>query len=203
MPSPTPPLAYYPGLENMPVILGNTLYTIQADGALQDVGSFNQRFRGDLNAFDDEYSVDPEHYQLGTFLPAQAKQSGNPWRRSASLFFTLRTYYRLSSLEAMLSHLLPKPSFDSHSLGQEMSAYAGMRRLHMYGILLGYQPAITIGGLGEPIAINLRCRYDGKSEWSFQRHLRVLSLASLFGTRRHERAFVEGLFQFFDAAEVH
>ena len=102
-----------------------------------------------------------------------------------------------------LSHVLPKPTFDSHSLAQEMSAYAGMRRLYMYGILLGYQPAITLGAFGEPIAINLHNRHGDTADGAFQRHLRILSLASLFGTRRHERAFVEGLFQFFDAAEVH
>ncbi len=190
----------YPGMEHMPAILGKQLYTIQADGHFQPVSNINQRFRNELERFHIAYHYHPQRFLLATVLPPQPEVI---WKRSASLLFTGLTFSRLNSLECMLTRLTPKIARHSHALTREMSVYAGMRRLNMYGLLLGMHPIITLQDDGQPVAVNLRSTSLDASETSFQRHLKALSLASLFSAGLPERNFVNGVFQLYDAVGSH
>ncbi len=197
------PLSPYPGMEHMPAIVGNTLYTIKSDGGLQVSGNVNQRFQDELDRFNRAFSEEPERFLLAAILPKEARSTQALWKNSASMYFTEQTYLRLQSLETMLARMLPKQVLRTHVLAPEMSTYAGMRRLNMYGLLLGYHPIIVIDNDGNPMAINLRGNMQEGSETSFQRHLKALSLTSLFCTSQQERNFVDGVFQLCDSVEIH
>lgn len=197
------PLSPYPGMEHMPAIVGNTLYTIRSDGGLQVSGNVNHRFQNELDCFNSAFAKQPERFLLAAILPRDSKSNQAQWKNSASLYFTEQTFQRLQSLEAMLSRMLPKQVLRTHILAPEMSTYAGMRRLNMYGLLLGYHPIIVIDSDGNPMAINLRGTAQEDTETSFQRHLKALSLTSLFCTSLQERNFVDGVFQLCDTVEIH
>lgn len=195
-----PDLSSYPGMEHMPVILGKRLYSIQGDGHLQAVPNINKRFRDELDRFQFVFRQQPRNFLLGSLLPPQPETR---WSASASLLFTSHTFHRLSSLEQMLLRMIPEPLMHTHALTREMSVYAGMRRLNMYGLLLGYHPVIVLQDDGHPVAANLRSTSLDASEASFHRHLKALSLSSLFSTGLPERDFVNGVFRLYDAVGAH